>query len=368
MSTALAELHDQGGRRRRALAAWRALRERYAAEAHVVDDEVELLERLFVASPDGTGWMMGISELSVSYRLGQSVTVRGLSEVVQRRPRTQVLTGLASSWGLSVLGAAAALAGQPYDTELFRELYARCYLGDLDPESAEAPMRFGVALELGGAAPVVKTYFDVHAIAAGVRPGALDDLVTRLGDTAGRTAWLRACPDLDPDTTRVIGVDFGAGGAVRSKIYWGARRLDWTGLEAAVRQLAGARHLETLARLECEVLGGRRELSSTLLSMCGASGKRALKLDVCLARLFDDDAGAKRAVDRFCAAGGATFDTPPFELVSGGVGANQSRGVHQYLGVELPADRPARVTIYYRPLGLETEHLNPAMWPRRREL
>ena len=54
----------------------------------------------------------------------------------------------------------------------------------------------------------------------------------------------------------------------------------------------------------------------------------------------------------------------PFKIVTGGLEPRQTKCVLQYLGVELPPERSSRVTIYYLPIGLETEHLNPALRPQ----
>jgi hypothetical protein len=356
---------EPADRRALARAALHALLARYRAGD---PGDRELIDRLFVDAGDGTGWLLAISELSVSFRPGRPATVRALSEIVRKRPLDRSLAARGLRHGTELLQAVAARASAPYGVALFRELYEQVYLRDAHgtgaPGEPAAWLRFGTALELGGPSPVVKVYFDLHAVPPERRRGVLAGIVERLGDAAGLEAWGRACPAIDLGTTRILGVDFGAGDAVRTKIYWGARDLTWESLAAALREVSGDRHLETLDRLRREVCGNAPgSLSSVLVSLAGAEGERSVKIDVCLARLFADDGGAYEAVERFR---GASADGPtPLALLNGGLEPRQTRRVQQYLAVELPPSASPRVTVYYRPIGLETEHLGAAVRPGR---
>lgn len=345
----------------RARAALSALLARYRGGVREPGEQ-ELIDGLFVDSGNETGWLTGISELSVSFRAGRPVTVRSLAEVLRRRPLDKQLATTGLRWGTEMLDRLASRASSSYAAPLFRQIYERLYLHDA---TGPAPLfRFGMALELGGGLPVLKVYFDLHAVAAEHRRPALDQIATLLGETAGLEAWKRACPEINLDTSRVIGVDFGAGDAVRTKFYWTARHLTWDAIAATSREISGERHLETLDRLSREVCAAPGALSSVLVSMCGVNGERSMKLDVCVARLYENDGLAYDAIERFR---GRTLDTDgpaPFEIVSGGLEPGRTKCVQQYLGVELPPGRGSRVTLYYRPIGFETEHLNPVLRPR----
>jgi hypothetical protein len=96
--------------------------------------------------------------------------------------------------------------------------------------------------------------------------------------------------------------------------------------------------------------------------MCAANGSRSMKIDVCIARFCQNDSQACAAVERFLTQ---SFDTRKvFRLVSGGLEPSQTKCIQQYLGVELLPDGDSRASVYYRPIGLETEHLNAALHPR----
>jgi hypothetical protein len=348
-------------RQTRACAAVNALLARYGC-GYQSKLQQEVIDGLFVDTADETGLLMGIAELSVSFRVGRPVTIRSLAEVLQRRRLSPALAQIGLQWGTELLRRVSSCASGPYAGALFREIYELLYLRDLaDP----APwFRFGIATELGGDAPILKMYFDLHATNAEHRRRTLDKIAELLDETASLDAWKRNCPEIDLDTSRVIGVDFGVGNTVRSKFYWGARQLTWDGIRSVSREISGERHTATLRRLKREVFGVSGELSSVLISMCGANGERSLKLDLCVARLYENDGAAFDAIERFRAAGLDGDGPAPFEIVSGGLHPRQTKCVQQYLGVELPPEKSPRVTIYYRPIGLETEHLNPALRPR----
>lgn len=347
-------------RKSQARAALNALLARYLGDERSPGEQ-ELIDGLFVDPGDGTGWLMGVGELSVSFRPGRPVTVRSLAEVLQRRTLDGSLAQAGLRWGAGMLDRLAALTSSPYAAPLFREIYEMLYLRDV---AEPAPVfRFGMSVELGGGAPVLKVYFDLFATKAERRRGALEHIAALLGETPGLEAWKRACPAVDLDTSRVIGVDFGAGNAVRTKFYWGARRLTWEDIVSAEQEISGGRHAGTLHRLR-EVCGDPGALSSVLVSICAAGGVRSMKLDVCVARLYADDGEAYEAIERFRGPSVGIEGPAPFDLVSGGIEPRRTKCVQQYLGVELPPDRSERVTIYYRPVGLETEHLNPALRPR----
>jgi hypothetical protein len=356
-----AERSDPADRRGRARAVLNALRSRYHPGCIDREDQA-LVDALFVDAGDASGWLTGISELSVSFCHRRPPAVRALSEVIVRRSLEPALAAAALQWGADLLDRVAASTAASYATPLFRELFELLYLRDVaDP----APLfRFGIAVEHRGEAPILKIYFDLHATAADHRPRTLVRVAELLGETEGLEAWQHACPALDLDRTRVIGVDFAAGNAVRAKFYWGARGLTWDGIASALREISGEGHTETLDRLRREVCAVTDRLSSVMVSMCAAAGERSMKLDVCVARLYDNDGDARDAIERFCAPNMDGHGDTPFDLVSGGLPPRRTRCIQQYLGVELPPGRSSRVTIYYRPIGLETEHLSAPLRPQ----
>jgi hypothetical protein len=226
-----------------------------------------------------------------------------------------------------------------------------------------APLfRFGIAAEFGGVSPVVKMYYDLHASNEECRLRSLEHIASLLDETSALESWKRAFPGIVTDKSRVIGVDFGARNTVRAKFYWGARHLTWDDIAAAAREISGERHVETLNRLRREVCNVADALSSVLVSMCVTNGACSMKLDVCIARFYCNDGKAYKAINRFLASG--VNGLIPFELVSGGLEPGRTQCVQQYLGVELSPGEEARVTLYYRPIGLATEHLNAALYPR----
>jgi hypothetical protein len=232
-------------------------------------------------------------------------------------------------------------------------------------EVAESELfRFGISIALDGASPILKIYFDLYATREEYRRRTLDQVAGLLGETSGLADWTCECPEIDLNTSRVIGVDFGIGNRVRSKFYWGARRLTWDGIIAVSRKFSGERHVDMLRDLQREVFGVSGELSSVLISMCSANGERSMKVDLCVARLYENDGEAYEAIERFRRAAIYDSDPAPFEIIAGGMEPRQTKCVQQYLGVELRPDGSSRVTIYYRPIGFETEHLNPALRPR----
>jgi hypothetical protein len=339
-----------------------ALLARYYPERDGREDK-ELIDALFVDSGDTSGWLAGISELSISFRRDRLPTVRALSEVIPQRSLEPALAAAGLRWGTQMLARVSSAGAGCDATLLFREIYEMLYVRDV---AEPAPVfRFGIATEHGGASPILKMYFDLHASRAAHRPRALVRIAELLGETAGLAAWQHACPAVDLDKTRVIGVDFVASTAVRTKFYWGARSLTWEKIAAALREISGERHTETLARLRREVCAVTNELSSVMVSMCAANGERSMKIDVCVARLYESDGSARDAIERF---GGPDLDahgSTPFEIVSGGLDPHSTRHVQQYLGVEFPPRGSSRVTVYYRPIGLETEHLSAHLRPQR---
>ena len=352
---------DPADRRTRAQAALNALLVHYVGGRRGAAEQ-DLIDALFTDAGDGTGWLTGIAELSVSFRTGRPVTIRSLSEVLQRRNLDESLATTGLRWGTRMLHSVSRCGSGSYAIPLFREIYEMLYLRDV----AESPpvFRFGIGISFNGESPIIKAYFDLHATKVDHRRRTLYRIAELLGETSSLEAWRRECPQIDLDTSRVIGVDFGAGNTVRSKFYWGARHLTWDGIVAASRKICGERHTATLRRLEREVCGVSDALSSVLISMCSANGERSMKLDLCVARLYENDGEAYDAIERFR---GATIDgdgPAPFKLITGGLEPRQTKCVQQYLGVELSPHRNSRVTIYYRPIGLETEHLNPALRPR----
>jgi hypothetical protein len=361
MTTRDADPCDPAGRRTRARATLNALLARYDGGRRSPGRQ-ELIDSLFVEAGDGTGWLAGIAELSVSFRAGRPVTIRSLSEFLRRRTLDPALATAGLRWGAEMFRRVSSSGSGSYAVALFRDIYEMIYLRDVAEPAP--PFRFGIATEFGGESPILKVYFDLHATRAEHRRHTLERIADLLGETSGLDAWKRECPEIDLDKSRVIGVDFGAGNTVRSKFYWGARPLTWDGIVAASRRISGERHTAALRRLEREVIGVSGALSSVLISMCCANGERSMKLDLCVARLYENDGEAFDAIERFRGAAVDGDGPAPLKLVTGGLEPRRTKCVQQYLGVEFPPERSPRVSIYYRPIGLETEHLNPALRPR----
>jgi hypothetical protein len=346
-------------RRRRAETPLNALLIHYRGEG-LNPKERALIDGLFVDECEAVGLLTGISELSVSFRPGKPPAIRALSEVLQRRRLDRALAAAGLEWGTEVLRRVSAHNSSSYAGPLFRELYETVYLGD---KAEPLPLfRFGIAAEFGGAAPVVKTYYDLEAKSEAMRHRSREKLAALLNESSGLQCLKRACPAIDMEKSRVVGVDFRPGNVFRAKFYWGARHLTFQDIAAAAREISGERHVETVERLRREVCSGAGALSSVLVSMCVCNGAPAMKLDVCIARLYENDGKASDAVGRFL--GSSVDGLMPFELVSGGLSPSRTKCIQQYLGVELLPDEDPRVTLYYRPIGLETEHLNPALRPR----
>ncbi|WP_428312608.1 hypothetical protein [Hydrocarboniphaga sp.] len=321
-----------------------------------------LIDGLFLRGSDAGEWLAGISELSMSYRQNRAPTVRALAEVIRKRPADAASLAALRGWGLQQLQRASDAAGAPYGGALFESLFDAFY--DDAAMASQPALRFGIATEFGCASPVVKTYFDLHATPTEQRGARLDEVAALLRDEGALADWKRACPASGIDAMRVIGVDFGAGGVVRSKFYWGARSLGWDAIVAASQDISGERHLPTLQRLRREVEAVGEGLSTVMVSICSTGGQRAIKLDVCIARLYDDDLAALDALQRFRGRDFPAYDDAAFRIVSGGLPAQRTRRIHQYLGVELPADGGPRMTVYYRPIGLDTEHLGAPLRPQ----
>jgi len=355
------DICDPAHRRTRGRASLHALLARYVGGSRTLCEQ-ELIDALFVEAGDGTGWLTGICELSVSFPGGGPVRIRSLSEILQRRRLEPALATAGLRWGTEMFRSVSSYGCGSYDAALFREIYETVYMRDV---AGPAPLfRFGIASEFGGGSPTLKVYFDLYAVKAGRRRHTLERIADLLGETASLNAWKRECPDIDQNKSRVIGIDFGAGDAVRTKFYWGARPLTWESIVAASREISGERHITTLRCLEREVFRAAGELSSILISNCGVNGARSMKLDLCVARLYGNDGEAYDAIERFRGATVRRDGSSPLKLINGGLEPSRTRCVQQYLGVELPPERDPRVTIYYRPIGLETEHLNPVLRPR----
>jgi hypothetical protein len=351
---------DPGDRQTRAQARLKALLA-HARCGRGARDQA-LIDGLFVRGDEAGEWLAGISELSVSYRPDRAPTVRALAEVIRKRPADAVTLAALRGWGLQQLQGASDAVAAPYGSALFESLFDAFY--DCNVLASQPTLRFGIATEFGCASPVVKMYFDLHATPREQRGARLAEVAALLRDESALQDWKRACPASDVDAMRVIGVDFGAGGVVRSKFYWGARSLDWNAIAAASHEISGARHLQTLERLRREVAAVTDELSTVMVSICSSNGQRAMKLDVCIARLYDDDLAALDALQRFRGQDFPAYDDAAYSIVSGGLSAHRTRRIHQYLGVELPADGGPRMTVYYRPIGLDTEHLGAPLRPQ----
>lgn len=350
---------DPGDRRARAQARLGAL----LAHAHCGRGarEQALIAGLFLRGDERGEWLAAVSELSLSYRPQRAPTVRALAEVIRKRPADPATLTALRDWGSQQLQRAEYAAGAPYGGGLYEALFDSFY--GRDALASPTPLRFGMATEFGCASPVVKLYFDLHATPCQHRAGKLAEVAALLRDEAALADWQRACPASGVDAMRVVGVDFGAGGVVRSKFYWGARSLDWEAIVAASRDISGERHLPTLQRLRREVEAVSGDLATVMVSICSSGGQRAIKLDVCIARLYDDDLAALDALRRFRGSDFGEADDAPYRIVSGGLAAQRTRHIHQYLGVELPAAGGPRMTVYYRPIGLDTEHLGAPLRP-----
>jgi hypothetical protein len=89
-------------------------------------------------------------------------------------------------------------------------------------------------------------------------------------------------------------------------------------------------------------------------------------LDVYLPDLYPNDARAFQGIESFLDAVNLRHQRPsPIDVLAGDQDLEKTTRVQQYLGVAFASDSAVRVNIYYRPFGLETEHLRahsrPAM-------
>lgn len=301
----------------------------------------------------------GISEFSLSLRAGCPGTVRVLSEVLSVGPVSASTARLGGQWGTAMLESVARTTHTPFDTVMFGTLYDAVYGG---AHPATPPnYRFGIGLQFDPTGPWLKVYFDLHAGAEHRRRETLGRLCQWLDLTLPPQTHAHTDGGFDPASCRIVGVDFGPDRALRAKLYWGARHLSWNDITRWACDLSPDR-VETVERLRREVCGTRDALPSVLVSFNTAGGHRGMKIDVALARLYDNDAQALAAVQRFVGPG--VDVATPLTLVSRGLRPDQTRCVQQYVSVELAQGIDARTVVYYRPVGLQTRHLNRALWPR----
>lgn len=317
-----------------------------------------LLDALFFAPPQA-GFVAGASELSVVLAQGRAPRIRVLAEVLNVAPLSDAVATLGRSWGEAVLLSASEVTHALFDTAAFRALHASIYCRQR-PEPAPN-FRLGIGLELGGDSPIVKAYFDLHALPPPERRIALRTLKRDHDLEVDWSAFQQEGPEFDAESSRIVGMDFEAQSGLRAKLYWGARRLTWETIERIAAALS-PEQAEVVARLRRDVCPFDDALASVLLSLSSCNGRRGLKLDVALARLYESDLDALHAVRRF--VGPSNDIDTPFEIVRAHSGYERTRCLQQYLGVELAPDGQGRIILYYRPVGMETPHLNPELWPR----
>lgn len=308
---------------------------------------------------DEPAFHTGISEFSVSMRPGRPGTVRALSEVLSVDEVCGSAVRLGSRWGTDMLQRMARTTRTPFDTGVFDTLYAAIYGGE---RAEPAPTyRFGIGLQFDLAAPWLKIYFDLHVVSEHRRRETLDRLCQWLGLTLPPQTHARTEGGFDPASCRIVGVDFGPHRALRAKLYWGARHLSWNDITRWACDISPGQ-VETVEKLRREVCGTGDALPSVLVSFSAARGHRGMKIDVALPRLYDNDAQALAAVQRYLGPG--VDVATPLAVISRGLRPEQTRCVQQYVSVELTQGIGARNVVYYRPVGLQTRHLNRALWPR----
>jgi len=333
--------------------------------AHRAEDLAAVREGL--SFDDGAEYFGGVSEFALSLRSDLPPRVRCMAEIVRRRTLDASTAALGREWGSALLRRIERGAARAYSAALFDAVYRLVYEGAC---AGTGPYRFGLALEFAGAAPVVKAYFDLHAIAAEHRPAIITALDGELDGMLGTGTWLAACPALAIAGARVLGVDFGAERRVRAKLYRGANALEWSGVERLLEEVTGASSLdrETLECLRREVCGPDAPLAAVLVGVASEARQRSLKLDVSLPGLYASDRQALDAVARFCRTrpdkpGSSVELDAPFRIVGGPADPSRSRRILPYFGVELRQGSSPRVSLYFRPPGFETEHMSAAVRP-----
>ena len=344
------------GPRSRALASALLARYRLAQPTGMQNDELfKLLDRDDV---DGAECLFGVSELSVSLASDKFATVRCLAEAIQRRTinATEVCRGL--DIGTAVLTRLSALAGQPYATASFRRVYELVYAEDA-AAYAPRPFRFGIALEFDrNVPPTMKCYLDLHARGEDGALRRLAMIAEFLGFADGLERWRQDAALGGLGKCRIVGLDFVASREAELKVYSGARGLAWDDLAQAVTLLGRREHFETFRAFQAHVCAAGGSPSSVMFARALKGGLPYLKLDVYLPDVYPNDAATFRGVEEFLDVVNLGHHRPsPIDVLAGDRDLERIRRVQQYLGVAFLPDRAARVNIYYRPFGLETEHL-----------
>lgn len=318
----------------------------------------ELFESLNRDDVGGAGCLFGISEFSVSLTRDDFAKARCLAETVQRRTISAAEVRQGLDIGTDVLTRLSALDRRPYAVASFRRAYELVYVEDAT-SYAPRPFRFGIALEFGcDVPPTMKCYLDLHA-------GGKDGATLRLTKIAGILGFGDDLERWKQDTAlgslekcRIVGLDFAASGGVEPKVYLGARGLAWDDLAQAVTSMGWREHLETFRALRALVCAAGGSPSSMMSARSLRGKSLCLKLDVYLPNLYPNDATAFQGIERFLDAVNLGHHRPsPIDVLAGDRDPEKTTRVQQYLGVTFLSDKTVRVNIYYRPFGLETEHL-----------
>ena len=320
--------------------------------------------------PAWDGPAFGVSEFSLSYAAGRTPKVRCIAETLtQHRPDA---TDIAAIRELSVelLKTLSAEQGAAYDMGLFTDLYDIAYGGAAGSEGRR-DFRFAVAVEWEqNGAPSVKCYFDLFAAGRADSGERLATVFTRLDF---QPQW-DALP-VRSGSCRGIAIDLPPVPADNLRLYLPGADFRFAELTQLIRRVAGENQeaaFEHLCRLVLNDPLPDAAHAPGLVSLVYARrldpGCPLIKLDVHMPTVKPDDEAARDAAETLAAA----LDIPmlnyrdSLEALLLDDTPDTTLHVHDHLSVDFGPGPQHKLNLYFRPVGLATEHLDPRYLPRRK--
>jgi len=315
------------------------------------------------------------SEFSLSFSALGLPKVRWLAEVTSRGPVDQHGLRQAQQLIRNIFERLGTEFQSSYDLELAESIF-RCAYYPLPNRSGRLRnFRFGVAIEaVPHSTPAVKCYYDLNTTGpqhSGERQLAIFDL---LGFRDQMIAYEHLNRDHgDRLYCRGLGVDFSIGCQRNARLYLAGDRFNLIQLRPLVERLGGPEHRGSLDLFSQFVLSKPNQeasLRSVIIGLVFAgqlpAERPVVKVDAFLPDLKADDQEAYTAIS--CLASALGIDVTQYadclaELTEGRR-LESLQNHQQYLSIDFLPESDAKLNVYVRPRGLETEHMPPRVRPR----
>lgn len=314
----------------------------------------------------------GVSEFSLSFVSGRPAELRCLAEVVSRCGLTEENLLKALEIGRGIFELLACESGVAYDFNTFSSIFRLAYPAT-GHFKQDRDFRMGLALGFAPGHPIaLKTYLDLRAEGQHCALAKADeafkslelpgqDKLTALTRLLGGTRLIRGMGmDFSPQHSRNLRVYLLGQQLTRMKLH---RLLTEAGLDNGIEHLTLFNHL---VLNDLEEFPPHPMLVSVGFSERLPHGKPIIKWDVFLPPWYPDDETCFDMVRQLLSA--FDLDWSAYEQVASIVAASQPlerlRCVHQYLSIDFLPNGQAKVNVYFRPVGLETSHMDPHYRPR----